>query len=131
MAVDTPENKRLIAQFHEKNKDNENLNERWPREAGAIPVLAIRMLFAAVEKANSLDTEKVIEAFEGFWYKTPVGWWEMRKCDHNLVAPLYSQEIVSGPNPYYDFPWLGSNVYKVDGMETSIPPTSEYNPRCK
>jgi len=130
MAVDTPENKRFVARFHEKNKDNKNPCERWPRESGAIPALAVPMLFAAVEKANSLDTEKIIEAFEGFWYKTPVGWWEMRKCDHTLVAPLYSSEVVSGPNPYYDHPWLGPNVYKVDGMEASIPPTSKYNPRC-
>jgi len=64
------------------------------------------------------------------WYKTPVGWWFMRKCDHQVILPMYGGVVEAGKNPYYDFPWLGPDIIKFPAAESSIPPTSDYNRRC-
>jgi hypothetical protein len=41
-------------------------------------LLGWKMIFGAVEKAGSLDPEKIIETFENnFQWKSPVGLWTM------------------------------------------------------
>lgn len=102
----------------------------WPAGIVGQTILGCKMTFAAVEKAGSLDPEKIIEAFEGMWYKTPVGWWFMRKCDHQVILPMFGGEIQAGWNPYFDFPWLGTDIITFPAAESAIPPTSDYNKRC-
>jgi hypothetical protein len=97
------------------------------------------MVFAAVEKAKSLDPEKFIPVFEGFTHKTPVGTWTMRACDHQVLLPMFAGVVTTEPNPWYDgkidpnvnFPWLGSDIMTIDALKGAIPATPEYNPRCK
>jgi branched-chain amino acid transport system substrate-binding protein len=43
----------------------------------------------AFKKAGSLDKEKFIDALEGMKIESPVGQIEMRKCDHQVVLPMY------------------------------------------
>jgi branched-chain amino acid transport system substrate-binding protein len=136
MRVDTPENKAMIARYHEQHKKDEDFRTWWPD--GHV-IIGWNMVFAAVERAGSLDPEKVIEALEGMWYKTPVGWWAMRKCDHQLILPMFGGRIEPGWNPYYNgsirpdvkFPIVGPDIVRIPAMEVSIPPTSDYNPRCQ
>jgi len=130
MRVDTPENKAMIAKYHEQHKDDTDWTTQWPTSSIGHTILSWQMVFAAVEKAGSLDPEKIIEAFEGLWYKTPVGWWYMRKCDHQVVLPMFGMVVKAGPNPFYDFPWHGPDIVRFPAMESAIPPTSDYNPRC-
>jgi ABC-type branched-subunit amino acid transport system substrate-binding protein len=129
MRVDTPENKAFIAKWRETHKDDEELVTQWPATTIGHAAFGMAMFLAAVEKAGTLDTEKIIETFEGFWYKTPVGWWAMRKCDHQAILPMFGGVIEGGENPYYDFPWVGS-VQRFPAFESAIPPTSDYNMRC-
>lgn len=130
MRVDTPENKAMIAKYHEQHKNDEDPIIQWPQSYVGQSILGWQMVFAAAEKAGSLDPEKIIESFEGFWYKTPVGWWIMRKCDHQVILPMFGMVIEAGPNPFYDFPWLGPDIVRFPAMESAIPPTRDYNPRC-
>jgi hypothetical protein len=120
----------MIAKYHEQHKNDEDMGTRWPDTLIGGAICGWQMVFAAVEKAESLDPEDIIEAFEGFRYKTPVGWWTMRKCDHQVLLPMFGIVIRPDPNPYWDFPWHGSDIVTFDAMETAIPPTSDYNPRC-
>ncbi len=50
---------------------------------------SIHMLSAAMDKVKSTDPQKVAYAMEGMKFKSPVGEVEMRKTDHQLLAPLF------------------------------------------
>ena len=50
---------------------------------------SVHMLSAAMEKAKSTDPKAVAYAMEGMKFKSPVGEVEMRKTDHQLLAPLF------------------------------------------
>ena len=138
MRVDTPENKTFIEKYRQViGKNEKNYVCWWPQGSMGGAALGLSMFFAAVEKAGSFDSEKIIDAFEGLWHKTPVGWWQMRKCDHQVILPMFGGMVQAGDNPWYNgsidpnikFPWMGA-VEKFSATETAIPPTSDYNKRC-
>ncbi|MEO5736479.1 MAG: branched-chain amino acid ABC transporter substrate-binding protein, partial [Variovorax sp.] len=49
----------------------------------------MNMLREAMRKAKSTDPKKVAYALEGMKYDSPVGEVEMRKTDHQMLAPIY------------------------------------------
>ncbi|MDM0042178.1 branched-chain amino acid ABC transporter substrate-binding protein [Variovorax sp. J22G21] len=49
----------------------------------------MNMLRAAMRKAKSTDPKTVAYALEGMKYESPVGEVEMRKADHQMLAPIY------------------------------------------
>lgn len=49
----------------------------------------MNMLRAAMRTAKSTDPKKVAFAMEGMKYESPVGEVEMRKADHQMLAPIY------------------------------------------
>lgn len=131
LRVKTPENEELIRRFHEKHKDDKDFLTWWPFADCAFSVLGWKMTFAAVEKAGSLDPEKFIETFEDFQWKSPVGLYTMRKCDHQVLVPMFGGVIEGGPNPFYKFPWAGPNITEFPVDKVALPATPDYNPRCK
>jgi branched-chain amino acid transport system substrate-binding protein len=50
---------------------------------------SLSLLSAAIQKAKSTEPKKVAYALEGMTYKSPIGEVEMRKTDHQLLAPLF------------------------------------------
>jgi len=138
LSVKTPENQEMVKRFHEKHKNDRDYLTWWPFGDCGVVIVGWRMVFAAFEKAGSLDPAKVIPVFEGFQYKSPVGLWTMRKCDHQVLMPMFGSEVVAGPNPYYNgslradvkFPWFGPNYHVLPADQVAIPATSDYNPRC-
>ena len=50
---------------------------------------SVQMLSAAMEKAKTTEPKAVAYALEGMKFKSPVGEVEMRKTDHQLLAPLF------------------------------------------
>ncbi len=50
---------------------------------------SLSMLSAAIQKAKSTEPKKVAYALEGMTYKSPIGEIEMRRTDHQLLAPLF------------------------------------------
>jgi hypothetical protein len=59
-----------------------------------------------------------------------MGWWHMRKCDHQVMLPIFGIEMKDGPNPYYPATLYGPDYVTFSAEETAIPATSDYNPRC-
>jgi len=49
----------------------------------------MNMLRAAMRQAKSTEPKKVAFALEGMKYQSPVGEVEMRKADHQMLAPIY------------------------------------------
>ena len=117
LRIDTPENKRIVAKWHEQHKKDKDPMTWWPASAMGCTIASWQWIFAAIEKAKSFDTEKIIEAFEGFRYKTLVGDYVMRKSDHQMLVPVVGG-MIEAENPYYDgsirpemkFPWLGEKI---------------------
>jgi len=138
MGIKTPENEELVRRFHEKHKNDKDFLLWWPFNYCGTAIIGWKMTLAAYEKAGSLDPEKLIPIYEGFQYKSPVGLWTMRKCDHQVLLPMYSGVIQGGPNPYYNgsirpdvkFPWLGPNLKMLPAEKVALPATPDYNPRC-
>jgi branched-chain amino acid transport system substrate-binding protein len=50
---------------------------------------SLSMLSAAIQKAKTTEPKSVAYALEGMSYKSPIGEVEMRKTDHQLLAPLF------------------------------------------
>jgi ABC-type branched-subunit amino acid transport system substrate-binding protein len=138
LRVETPENAEFIKRYREViGKHEKDFMTWWPAWSTGTTAIGWMMTFAAVEKAGSLDPEKIIDAFEGMWYKSPVGWKHMRKCDHQIIGPMFGGKVEAGWNPWFNgsidpkikFPWLGK-VKMFPATESAIPPTSDYNKRC-
>lgn len=137
MRVNTPENQAMIAKYHEKHKDDKDFLNWWPYGLVGMAICGWTTVFDAVQKAGSVDPEKIIETYEGLSTKTPVGIWTMRKCDHQVVVPMFAGTVEGGWNPWYNgsirpdvkFPCEGPNIMTVPS--SAIPATPDYNPRCK
>ncbi len=48
-----------------------------------------QLVVKAFQKAGAVDREKFINAMEGLIVDSPVGKLEMRKCDHQLMLPMF------------------------------------------
>lgn len=95
---DTPENKAFVERF----------DKRWgrlPNYSAETTYSAIYITKAAVEKAKSLDTPKVIEALKGMQIQTPGGLRVFRAEDHQFVYNVPAGRVVLDPK--YPIPVLG------------------------
>ena len=79
----------MIAAYHEQHKNDKDFQTWWPYANIGQTILGMRMMFAVIEKAGSLDPEKIINTFEGFKYESAVGTFTMRACDHQLMLPIW------------------------------------------
>jgi branched-chain amino acid transport system substrate-binding protein len=139
MRVNTPENQKMIAAYHELHKNDKDITTWWPYANIGQTILGMRMTFAVIEKAGSLDPEKIINTFEGFKYESAVGTFTMRPCDHQVLLPIWVGLVEGGPNPYFngsirkdvDFPWEGPDIIQAPAEQVMLPATPEYNSRCK
>jgi branched-chain amino acid transport system substrate-binding protein len=139
LRTNTPENQELIKRYHERYKNDKDFWLWWPVGSIGRGLIGWKMAFAALEKIGSIDPEKVIEGFEGFQWKSPVGLYTMRKCDHQTMLPVYGGIIEAGNNPWYNgsiradvnFPYEGPKIQMFPADKVSIPATPAYNPRCK
>jgi branched-chain amino acid transport system substrate-binding protein len=82
---------------------------------------AMMMYAEAVKKAGSLDTDKVIQAFEGLKWNGPTGTVTMRAKDHQAIQPMIICEVVKQKTKYFDFPYFKS-------LQVIPPEQLEYKP---
>jgi branched-chain amino acid transport system substrate-binding protein len=74
---------------------------------------------AAVQKAKSLDTEKLIAAMEGLEFDTPKGKMVFRKEDHQALQSMYHFKIKSDPAVAWGIPELVREL-KIEDMQVPI-----------
>ena len=96
--LDNPEAKKLEESFYEKAGV-------WPVEQIWYAYKGVVLWAEAVKKAGSIDTDKVIKAFEGMKWNGPTGTVTMRAQDHQLMQPMIAAQVVK-KTKYYDFPYL-------------------------
>ena len=80
---------------------------------------AAMAVVAAVEKAKSTDTEKLIAAMEGMEFDTPKGKMVFRKEDHQALQSMYAFKIKVDPNVAWGIPELTREL-KIEDMDVPI-----------
>jgi branched-chain amino acid transport system substrate-binding protein len=80
---------------------------------------AAMAVVAAVNKAKSLDTEKLIAAMEGLEFDTPKGKMVFRKEDHQALQSMYHFKIKADPNVAWGIPELVREL-KIEDMQVPI-----------
>jgi len=80
---------------------------------------AATAVVTAVQKAKSLDTEKLIAAMEGMEFDTPKGKMVFRKEDHQALQSMYHFKIKADPNVAWGIPELVREL-KIEDMQVPI-----------
>jgi branched-chain amino acid transport system substrate-binding protein len=81
-AIDTPEHKRFLAAYERKFHD-------YPRLGSVVGYSTVKSAAAAIARAGSTDTEKLVAAMEGLTFETPFGSVTYRKIDHQSTMGAY------------------------------------------
>ena len=76
-------------------------------------------IVAAVTKAKSTDTEKLIAAMEGMEFDTPKGKMMFRKEDHQALQSMYHFKIKSDPAVAWGIPELVREL-KIEDMQVPV-----------
>jgi branched-chain amino acid transport system substrate-binding protein len=80
---------------------------------------AAMSVVAALEKAKSTDTEKLISAMEGMSFDTPKGKMIFRKEDHQALQSMYAFKIKVDPNVAWGIPELTKEL-TIEDMDVPI-----------
>jgi branched-chain amino acid transport system substrate-binding protein len=73
---------------------------------------------AAIQKAGSTDTEKLIQAMEGMEFDTPKGKMTFRKEDHQALQAMYAFKLAAKP----EVPWLVPILTRELSPQETAPP---------
>ena len=87
--LDTPANKKFVADF----------KAAWKAEPDLYGVDSYGVMYfykAAVEKAGTVDTDKLRAAMRGLAWDTPQGKKTMRAGDHQAVQDMYAVKVTGG-----------------------------------
>lgn len=114
--IQTPEHEAFLAAYQAKFDD-------YPRLGSVVGYATIVSLAAGIEKAGSVDTEKLIEAFRGLTVNTPFGMITYRSEDHQSTMGGFVGRTtqVDGQGVMRDFEY-------VDGAAV-LPAQQEVAPR--
>ena len=81
-AIDTPEHKRFLADYQAKFHD-------YPRLGSVVGYGAVKSAAAALARAGSTDTEKLVAAMQNLSFDTPFGPVTYRAIDHQSTMGAY------------------------------------------
>jgi branched-chain amino acid transport system substrate-binding protein len=81
-AIDTPEHKRFLADYQAKFHD-------YPRLGSVVGYSAVKSAAAALARAGSTDTEKLVAAMQNLSFDTPFGQVTYRAIDHQSTMGAY------------------------------------------
>jgi branched-chain amino acid transport system substrate-binding protein len=81
-AIETPEHKRFLAAYEAKFHD-------YPRLGSVVGYSTVKSAAAAIAKAGTTDTDKLVAAMEGLAFETPFGSVTYRKIDHQSTMGAY------------------------------------------
>jgi len=85
-AIATPEHKRFLDAYQAKYRD-------YPRQGSVVGYSAVMSAVAAIRKAKSTDTEKLVAAMKGLAVDTPFGKVTFRAIDHQSTMGAYVGRI--------------------------------------
>jgi branched-chain amino acid transport system substrate-binding protein len=109
-AINTPEHKKFLDAYQAKYKD-------YPRLGSVVGYSAIMAAVAGLKKAGDLDTGKLVSAFEGLEFGTPLGKTKFRQQDHQSTMGAYvgKTALKDGKGIMVDFHFIdGADVQPSD-----------------
>ncbi|MGD0623513.1 MAG: ABC transporter substrate-binding protein [Thermodesulfobacteriota bacterium] len=90
----TPKNKEFVQAYRNRFGD-------YPSLYTMCSYVGMQFMAKAIEKAGTVDTEKVVDALAGLTIDTPIGPQTLRKEDHTVIAPHIWGKTCKDPK--YDF----------------------------
>ncbi len=81
-AINTPEHKKFLAAYQKRWND-------YPRLGSVVGYSTVMTAVAAMQKAGSLDSEKLVAAMKGLQVDTPLGKITYRALDHQSTMGAY------------------------------------------
>lgn len=81
-AINTPEHNRFLDAYRKRFND-------YPRLGSVVGYVTVETAAAAIRKAGSLDTEKLVEAMKGIEVDTPFGRIAYRALDHQATMGAF------------------------------------------
>jgi branched-chain amino acid transport system substrate-binding protein len=109
---DDPENVEFYTEVHERCG-------WYPDMMGYSPPIYLRLLKAAMEKAESTeDLKKIVEVLDGgLTVDTFVGPMELRGCDHQTLVPYWVGTLGWDPKGKFPMPILTKDIVKMDNTD--------------
>jgi branched-chain amino acid transport system substrate-binding protein len=116
--ITTPDHKAFLDAYQKKFND-------YPRLGSIVGYTTIKSIAAGIAKANSTDTEKLVEAFKGLQVTGPFGPFIYRASDHQATMGAYVGKIVleGGKGTMADFKYVdGASVLPGDDEVKKLRP---------
>lgn len=135
ITIDTAENREFLKQWREFYP-NAPLGYRYPDLSLGRAAHAAMWIGDVIKRAGSLDTDKLIKAWEGAKLKTAWGEVEMRACDHQMLTQGFVAEIMDPEKIPQAIRYFGSEVPYIGPAtliakdEMTVPPRETGNKRC-
>ena len=111
-AITTPEHKAFLDAYTKKFND-------YPRLGSVVGYSAIKAIAAAIGKAGGVDTEKVVQAFTGLEFDSPLGKATFRAIDHQSTMGAYvgKTALKDGKGVMVDFVYRDGAKYQPSDEE--------------
>lgn len=119
--IDTPAHKAFVAAYQKRWKD-------YPRLGSPIGYITMTSIAAAIQKAGSTDTEKLVAAFRGLKLDTSLGPIEYRRQDHQatLGAFVGQTTLKGGKGTMKNFRYVdGASVIPSDAEVKKLRPAAD------
>jgi branched-chain amino acid transport system substrate-binding protein len=117
-AIDTPEHARFLDAYRKRWND-------YPRLGSVVGYASMHSIAAAVRRAGSTDTEKLVEAFRGVELQSPFGPISYRASDHQATMGAYVGRLAvrDGKGVMVDFRYVdGKAVLPSDDVVKKLRP---------
>ena len=108
-SIDTPVHKRFLAAYQAKFND-------YPRLGSVVGYSAVKAAAAALKKANSTDSEKLVAAMKNLDVETPFGKVTFRAIDHQSTMGAYvgRTAVKDGKGVMVDWKYADGKDYQPD-----------------
>ena len=116
--IDTPEHKAFLDAYRKKYDD-------YPRLGSIVGYSMVTALAAGLKKADSTDTEKLIAAFRGLEFPTPLGKVSFRAIDHQSTMGAFvgRTTVKDGKGVMTEYRYLdGSKFQPADSVVKTLRP---------
>ena len=119
--IKTPAHTAFVEAYKKKYND-------YPRLGSVVGYVTIKSAAAAIAKAKSTDTEKLVAAFKGLKLDSPFGPFEYRAIDHQATMGCFVGKIAleNGKGTMVDFKYVdGASVLPGDAEVKKLRPATD------
>jgi branched-chain amino acid transport system substrate-binding protein len=116
--IKTPEHLKFLQAYQARFKD-------YPRLGSVVAYGTVSAIVETIKKAQSTDTEKMVDAMEGISFPTPLGSVDMRAIDHQSTMGAYvgKTTVVDGKGTMKDWHYAdGKNFMPPDAEVRQLRP---------